>query len=171
MSRIAPIGSPIRSTGRAAPRRSRTGSSEALHQALTQRFVDRRHAVLHRRLRSGDEIEGAVNDDDSVTVEGHTVGRLVGLRFQRADDAKPDEVRALLAAARRILDPVIAARVANLVAETDRDLRLDRAGRIAWRGAEIAMLVAGDTPLETRPRACCTTICSKAGSAAPSRSG
>jgi ATP-dependent RNA helicase SUPV3L1/SUV3 len=122
--------------------------SEALHQALTQRFVDRRHAVLHRRLRSGDEIEGAVNDDDSVTVEGHTVGRLVGLRFQRADDAKPDEVRAMLAAARRILDPVIAARVANLVAETDRDLKLDNRGRIAWRGAEIAMLTVGDTPLK-----------------------
>jgi ATP-dependent RNA helicase SUPV3L1/SUV3 len=122
--------------------------SEALHQALTQRFVDRRHAVLHRRLRSGDEIEGAVNDDDSVTVEGHTVGRLVGLHFRRAEDAKPDEVRAMLAAARRILDPVVAARVANLVAETDRDLRLDMRGRISWRGAEIAMLVAGDTPLK-----------------------
>ncbi len=122
--------------------------SEALHQALIQRFVDRRHAVLHRRLRSGNEIEGAVNEDDSVTVEGHTVGRLIGLRFQRADDAKPDEVRALLAAARRILDPVIAARVANLVAESDRDLRLDLRGRISWRGAEVAMLVAGDTPLK-----------------------
>jgi ATP-dependent RNA helicase SUPV3L1/SUV3 len=122
--------------------------SEALHQALTQRFVDRRHAVLHRRLRSGNEIEGAVNDDDSVTVEGHTVGRLVGLHFQRAEDAKPDEVRALLAAARRILDPVVAARVANLVADTDRDLRLDFKGRISWHGAEIAMLVAGDTPLK-----------------------
>jgi ATP-dependent RNA helicase SUPV3L1/SUV3 len=122
--------------------------SEALHQALTQRFVDRRHAVLHRRLRSGDEIEGAVNADDSVTVEGHTVGRLVGLHFERAADAKPDEVRALLAAARRILDPVVAARVANLVAEPDRDLRLDFKGRIAWRGAEIAMLVAGDTALK-----------------------
>jgi ATP-dependent RNA helicase SUPV3L1/SUV3 len=122
--------------------------SEALHQALTQRFVDRRHAVLHRRLRSGDEIEGAVNDDDSVTVEGHTVGRLVGLKFQRTEDAKPDEVRALLAAARRILDPVVAARVANLVAETDRDLKLNPRGRILWRGAEVAMLVAGDTPLK-----------------------
>ena len=119
-----------------------------MHQALTQRFVDRRHAVLHRRLRSGDEIEGVVNDDDSVTVEGHAVGRLTGLHFERAGDAKPDEVRALLAAARRILDPVVAARVANLVAETDRDLRLDLKGRIAWRDAEVAMLVAGDTPLK-----------------------
>jgi ATP-dependent RNA helicase SUPV3L1/SUV3 len=126
--------------------------SEALHQALTQRFVDRRHAVLHRRLRSGDEIEGAVNDDDSVTVEGHTVGRLVGFRFQRAGDAKPDEVRALLAAARRILDPVVAARVANLVAETDRDLKIDASGRIHWHEAEVAMLTAGETPLRPNLR-------------------
>ncbi|HVO04155.1 MAG TPA: helicase-related protein [Candidatus Cybelea sp.] len=122
--------------------------SEALHNALTQRFVDRRHAVLQRRLRSGHEIEGAVMADDAVVVEGHAVGRLIGFRFQRAEDAKPDEVRALLAAARRILDPVVAARVETLVADPDQGLSLDPKGRVLWREAEIAMLVAGETPLK-----------------------
>jgi ATP-dependent RNA helicase SUPV3L1/SUV3 len=121
--------------------------SEALHQALTQRFVDRRHAVLHRRLRSGDEIDGAVSAGDQVTVEGHVVGRLVGFRFLRAGDAGPDEVRALLAAARRILDPAIAGRVEALVADADTGFSLNGAGRICWRGAEIATLTAGDAPL------------------------
>ncbi|HVO01878.1 MAG TPA: helicase-related protein [Candidatus Cybelea sp.] len=122
--------------------------SEALHQALTQRFVDRRHAVLHRRLRSGEDIEGKVQANDAVMVEGHEVGRLVGFRFRRAEDAKPDEVRALLAAARRILDPVIASRVEALVADNDRGFAIDPKGRIVWRGAEIATLAAGDAPLK-----------------------
>jgi ATP-dependent RNA helicase SUPV3L1/SUV3 len=122
--------------------------SEALHQALTQRFVDRRHAVLHRRLRSGDEIEGSVSPEGAVVVEGHALGRLIGFRFRQAEDAKPDEVRSLLAAARRILDPAIAERVQALVADADAAFAVDAKGRMVWRGAEIAALVRGETPLK-----------------------
>jgi ATP-dependent RNA helicase SUPV3L1/SUV3 len=122
--------------------------SEALHQALTQRFVDRRHAVLHRRLRSGSEIEGVVAEDGTVVVEGHALGRLEGFRFRRAEDAKPDEARAMLAAARRILDPAIAGRVQALVAEPDKAFGINAHGRIVWREAEIAALLAGDSPLK-----------------------
>jgi ATP-dependent RNA helicase SUPV3L1/SUV3 len=121
--------------------------SEALHQALTQRFVDRRHAVLHRRLRSGGEIEGKVEAGDEVVVEGHRVGKLIGFRFERAADAGPDEVRALLAAARRILGPTIAERVRMLAADADTDFKLSPRGRVCWRDAEVAALTSGDTPL------------------------
>jgi ATP-dependent RNA helicase SUPV3L1/SUV3 len=121
--------------------------SEALHQALTQRFVDRRHAVLHRRLRSGGEIEGRVEAGDEVIVEGHRVGKLIGFRFERAADAKPDEIRALLAAARRILGPTIAERVRLLAGDADSAFTLSPRARICWRDAEVAQLTAGDTPL------------------------
>jgi ATP-dependent RNA helicase SUPV3L1/SUV3 len=126
--------------------------SEALHQALTQRFVDRRHAVLHRRLRSGSEIEGSVGEDGAVVVEGHALGRLEGFRFRRAEDAKPDEVRAMLAAARRILDPAIASRVQALAADADKAFSVNPRGRIVWRAAEVAALAAGDTPLKPAVR-------------------
>src|SRR5262249_4054898 len=55
--------------------------SDALHQSLTQRFVDRRHAVLTRRLKSGGELVSSVTAGGDVLVEGHAVGRLEGLRF------------------------------------------------------------------------------------------
>ena len=126
--------------------------SEALHQALTERFVDRRHAVLHRRLRSGDEIEGSVADDGAVVVEGHAIGRLEGFRFRRAEDAKPDEVRALLAAARRILGPAVASRIEALAADADQAFSLNPRGRLTWRNAEIAALVAGEAPLKPNLR-------------------
>lgn len=121
--------------------------SDALHVALTQRFVDKRHAALHRRLRDGGELMGSVTATDEVLVEGHVVGRLSGLRFEPASDAKGEETRPLLAAARRTLGPAIAARVTALAQDRNDAFRLLPDGLIAWREAPIARLVAGDTPL------------------------
>src|SRR5262249_26964683 len=49
---------------------------------------------------------------------------------------------------RRILDPAVAARVQALVADADSVFSINPRGRVVWRGAEIATLVAGDTPLK-----------------------
>ena len=121
--------------------------SDALHLALTQRFVDRRHAALHRRLRDGGELMGMVTESDEVLVEGHAVGRLNGLRFEPVADAKGEEARPLLAAARRTLGPAIAKRVMALAQDRNDAFRLLPDGSISWRNAPIARLVAGDAPL------------------------
>ncbi|MEM7732644.1 MAG: helicase-related protein, partial [Pseudomonadota bacterium] len=55
--------------------------SDALHDALTKRFVDRRTSVLLRRLKQKEAMVAEVNDSGEVTVEGEFVGRLDGFRF------------------------------------------------------------------------------------------
>ncbi len=50
--------------------------SDALHAALTQRFVDRRTSVLLRRLKQKESLLAEVNDKGEVTVEGEFAGRL-----------------------------------------------------------------------------------------------
>jgi ATP-dependent RNA helicase SUPV3L1/SUV3 len=55
--------------------------SDALHERLTKRFVDRRTSVLMRRLRENTMIEAEVNPSGDVLVEGHHVGELQGFRF------------------------------------------------------------------------------------------
>ena len=60
--------------------------SEALHERLTQRFVDRRAAVLVRRLREDGELIGAVRKNGDVVVEGEFVGRFAGFRFALDED-------------------------------------------------------------------------------------
>ena len=50
--------------------------SDALHDRLTQRFVDRRTSVLLRRLKQKEALLADVNDKGEVTVEGEFVGRL-----------------------------------------------------------------------------------------------
>ena len=47
--------------------------SDALHERLTQRFVDRRAAVLTKRLAEGDDLVAAVRADGEIVVEGHPV--------------------------------------------------------------------------------------------------
>ena len=57
--------------------------SDALHQRLTQRFVDRRTSVLMRDLgaRGADMLPMKVAEDGTVTVDGEAIGLLIGFRF------------------------------------------------------------------------------------------
>jgi ATP-dependent RNA helicase SUPV3L1/SUV3 len=121
--------------------------SDALHEALTQRFVDRRHAALHRRMVGGGKLDAVFGEDGSVTVEGHEVGSLKGLDFFPAVDANAEEARPLLAAARRVLGPALRTRVSDLVASPDGDFKLAHDGAVTWRETPLARLVRGDQPL------------------------
>ena len=53
--------------------------SDALHERLTKRFVDRRTSVLMRRLRENISLEAEITPNGDVLVEGHHVGVLSGL--------------------------------------------------------------------------------------------
>src|SRR5262249_61025587 len=56
--------------------------SDALHEGITQRFVDRRSAFLVRQMASEGELMAAVSKKNGeVLLEGACVGRLEGLRF------------------------------------------------------------------------------------------
>ena len=123
--------------------------SDALHTRLTQRFVDRRAAVLVRRLRDGGELLGAVKADGDVLVEGEFVGRLEGFRFLLDSAVQGDEAKPLLTAARRALSGEIPARLLRL--ETDPDEAFDlSADQILWQGYAVARLASGDRPLKPR---------------------
>lgn len=124
--------------------------SDALHEALTQRFVDRRHAALHRQLSEGGTLEGRVEADGQVIVAGHEVGHLKGLDFHPVVEPQSEEARPLLAAARRVLGPAIRVKVTELVASADGDFKLGADGAVAWRDFPIGRLQRGDQPW--RPR-------------------
>ena len=124
--------------------------SDALHERLTQRFVDRRAAVLVRKLADRAELLGAVNSKGEVLVEGQFIGRLDGFRFFPDETALREDRRALLAAANRALRQDIAGRIARLENGTGGKLHVEEDGTIVWAGAPVARLAAGTNVLEPK---------------------
>ncbi len=120
--------------------------SDALHERLTQRFVDKRAAVLVQKLKSADELLAGVGADGVVTVEGHIVGRLNGLTFEPETLSGPN-AKPVLTAARRVLPVELARRVAWIKAGEDAEFELGARGDIHWREARIARLEPGRGPL------------------------
>jgi ATP-dependent RNA helicase SUPV3L1/SUV3 len=123
--------------------------SDALHESITQRFVDRRSALLARHLASDGELMTAVSKTGEVLIEGAYVGRLDGLRFV-PDSVDGIETRTLVAAAGRVLRGEIAARVRQLAAEADDAFAIGAEGELRWRGGLVGRMAAGDHLLTPR---------------------
>ena len=117
--------------------------SDALHECLTQRFVDRKASVITRGLREKDKLLAGVSDEGMITVEGEEVGRFDGFRFVPLDEEVAASPR-LMAAANRAVRESIGARIAALAGSDDDAFTLDRSGaRIIWQQAPVARLMAG----------------------------
>jgi ATP-dependent RNA helicase SUPV3L1/SUV3 len=123
--------------------------SDALHESITQRFVDRRSAFLVRRLADDDELLASVDKVGEVKVEGNYVGRLDGFRFI-PDSSDEAESRMLANAANRVLRSEIAARERQLATDGDESFAIDPVGNVMWRGGLVGRLVAGDGTLAPR---------------------
>ncbi len=126
--------------------------SDALHERLAQRFVDRRTSVLMRRLRENQMLEAEIDKNGDVSVEGHHVGRLAG--FQFAPDATGDgpDGKALRAAASKALAGEIEARANRFSNSSDADIVLAADGAVRWLGELVGRLVKGDKTLAPRIR-------------------
>ncbi|HVH74176.1 MAG TPA: helicase-related protein [Stellaceae bacterium] len=117
--------------------------SDALHDRITQRFVDRRSAFLVRQLAGEGDLLASVSQAGEVCVEGAYVGRLDGLRFV-PDASEGEAAKTLMAAANRVLRGEVAARARQLAADADAAFSIDAEGLIRWRGGPVGRLVAGE---------------------------
>jgi ATP-dependent RNA helicase SUPV3L1/SUV3 len=124
--------------------------SDALHEKLTQRFVDRRAAGLVRSLSNGGALLAGVQPGGAVVVEGHPVGQLDGFRFVADVTALAGDAKPVLTAARRALRSEIARRVTVLEQAPDTDFAFTDLDQIAWAGAPVARLAAGGAILKPR---------------------
>ncbi|RWB33553.1 MAG: helicase [Mesorhizobium sp.] len=124
--------------------------SDALHERLTKRFVDRRTSVLMRRLRENTMPEAEISPTGTVLVEGHHVGELQGFRFTADQSAGGEDAKAVRAAAQKALAAEFEARAERFGASANGDIALGSDGTLRWIGAPIGTLVAGDEPLKPR---------------------
>lgn len=114
--------------------------SDALHEALMTRFIDRRTSALVRGLREKTDLAAGVDHRGEVTVEGHFVGRLKGLRFAADNAGGPLAQRAVTGAALKAVRPEINRRLGALARADAADLELDSDGYLVWQGERTGKL-------------------------------
>lgn len=126
--------------------------SDALHDRLTERFVDRRTSVLMRRLRENAVLTTEISKTGDVVVEGHVIGRLDGFMFAPDAAEAGSEAKALQAAAQKALAGEIDARAERLGSAPDGQFVLTADGTIRWIGDAVGKLVSSDNALVPRIR-------------------
>ncbi len=126
--------------------------SDALHERLASRFVDRRTSVLMRRLRENTMLEAEISTSGDVTVEGQHVGHLHGFLFVPDPQADNAETKTLRNAAGKALAGEIEARAERFSTAADASLVLSNDGTIRWTGDPVAKLEPGDKLYEPRIR-------------------
>ncbi|MFT8891909.1 MAG: helicase-related protein, partial [Acetobacter papayae] len=125
--------------------------SDALHDRLTARFVDRRAASLARRLEESDgkPLLSAMSRTGEIIVEGHTVGHMRGFAFAPDAEAARMDQPLILRAARRAARTEMPHLVARFAQADDTELTLDtETGILSWQGEAVAYLRSGLSVLQ-----------------------
>ncbi len=122
--------------------------SDALHGALTQRFVDRRTSMLLRRLKQKESLVADLNDKGEVSVEGQFVGRLEGFRFRQDASASAEEAKTLRTASVQALKPEFHLRADRFYNAPDTEIDFTDQGGLMWGDTAVGKLVAGPEPLK-----------------------
>ena len=121
--------------------------SDALHELLTQRFVDRRTSVLMKSMRDKDTLYADIENGGQIFVEKHYVGKLAGFHFTPDTAASGIHGKAARHAAAKVLASELAMRAERLNEAKDDAFQLSRGGKVLWEKQEIGQLDAGDDPL------------------------
>ena len=127
--------------------------SDALHIALTQRFVDRRTSILMRRLKQKESLVADVNKDGEVTVEGQFVGRLEGFQFRQDASASPDEAKTLRSASLQALTPEFHLRADRMYNAPDTEIDFTEQGGLMWGTSAVGKLIPGSNALKPHVQA------------------
>ncbi|MFC0206246.1 helicase-related protein [Novosphingobium soli] len=119
--------------------------SDALHGKLTERFINRRTAVLMKKLGPDAGLLSVRLEDEEVLVEGEHIGSLRGFSFQVDPGARLSDRKLLLAAAERHLPGLLHKRAEMLVAAVhagEAQIALED-GALVWDGQKLATLGPG----------------------------
>ena len=117
--------------------------SDALHERLTQRFVDRRTSVLMRRLKQKESLVAVVTDKGDVMVEDQFIGRIEGFRFILDPSADAEQAKTLRAAGIAALAPALSLRSDQFYNAPDTEIDVTEQGGLMWGEYAVGKLVAG----------------------------
>ncbi|QNT78545.1 helicase-related protein [Entomobacter blattae] len=118
--------------------------SDALHERLTARFVDKRASVLLRTLDADSPPLAAITPKGDVLVEEQRIGKMCGFILKTDQELNAEGRQLMLKAARKALHQEIPYRVNKLLQEDDAAFSLSSpTSTILWHDAPVAMLQKG----------------------------
>lgn len=118
--------------------------SDALHEALTKRFVDKRTSTLMKRLRDSDDLFVEIDDQGHVRVEDHLIGKISGFQFTPDSDSTGVDGRAARAAAAKVLTKELAMRSEQLLSADKTEFSFSQKGELLWKDTPVATLQKGE---------------------------
>ncbi len=129
--------------------------SDALHERLTRRFVDKRTSILIRHLRDKRMTTPEISPKGEITLQGQLIGTIEGFRFKlargdKAGDPNNADSKNAEAAAAALVAPEIVNRARKLAATPNDKIVLTTDGFLRWKGEVIAELSAGDDVFSPR---------------------
>ncbi len=107
--------------------------SDALHEGLLRRFVDRRSAVLLKGREEGATLLAGVKSDGTVVVEGHPVGQLTGFRFIPDAGVTGPDKKVIMSVARSTLKSEIGRRLNMILTAIAKQFKLQDDGQIFFQ--------------------------------------
>ena len=107
--------------------------SDALHEGLLRRFVDRRAAVLLKGREEGSSLLAGVKSDGTVVVEGHPVGQLTGFRFIPDPGVTGPDKKVIMSVARSTLKSEIGRRLNMILTAQPKQFKLQDDGQIFFQ--------------------------------------
>lgn len=117
--------------------------SDALHQRLTERFVNRRTALLMKGMgKDAGLLRVTLDDKGRVLVEDQTIGHLEGFRFVVDATAGAEDRKLMLAAAEKHLPALLAQKAQALVEQELGTLAIE-GGEVRRDGKAVARLEPG----------------------------
>ena len=114
--------------------------SDALHARLTERFVNRRTAILMKSVgQDAGMLPIDLSEDGAVTVEGEHLGHVEGFRFVVDQAANHADRKMMIAAAEKALPRILGEKAEALAAGDLAEIALSQ-GAIRWKGHMLAKL-------------------------------
>ncbi len=118
--------------------------SDELHERLTKRFVDKKIAILSKKMNEKIDLEAVIKFDGKVLVEGQEVGYLRNFDF--VPEISSDEYYSrILTAARKALPKELDKKVNEFLNSSEEALKLDDNGNVLWMESSIGKLSKGDS--------------------------
>lgn len=114
--------------------------SDALHDSLIARFVDRRTSALMKGMGANAAMTASIKDNGDVWVDDHLIGQLDGLKFTPAETTGELEAKALTAAATKAVAPEIDRRLTSMSGAQHAVFTLSDEGDILWGGKTVGRI-------------------------------